>query len=391
MTNQRLRVAMLVVDANDVSGSSTADPSSLSPVVHPAIQNLIEGLKSREDIEVEVVYGRKSPGPEERRKEGAVQYVPLPYSTLPVPGIGGAYLGRTFALLRYLRESRPDVVHAQGTERESGLVAAICGRPSVLTLHGNFREIARTLNAKPFSYLWTNAKLEGWILPRINGVIAISKYTKDLVGDANREIRVVPNAVKNHYFSIRNEPAPGLVVCLASVDFRKNQISLLKAADRLASSNPAFRLQFWGGAAPSPYLDEFMQELGKRPWATYEGSATTRHVETILASADLLVLPSIEENCPMVILEAMAAGVPVAACAVGGIPELIDNGVTGFLEAPAGIDRLVDQIGGVLKDRPLRASIAANGRAEAKARFAPEAIAESHVNFYRDLAAAGGG
>jgi glycosyltransferase involved in cell wall biosynthesis len=381
-----LRITMIVVDARDVRGEAPNISVGFSPILHPAVHNLLDGLRDRSDIRVEVIYGRQSPEENENRHEGSLHFVPVPYKTLPVPGMGGGYIARTIALLAHIRQTNPDLVHAQGTERESGLVAALSGKPSLLTLHGNFREIARSLKAKPFSYLWLNAKIEKWILPRVDGVICISNYTRNLIHELNPRNWVLPNAVNQNMFSVKNTAVPGRVVCIAAIDPRKNQISFMKAADLLAARNPHFHLHFWGlMIEDTPYAREFITEVGLRPWATYQGTSELDGIGQILSESDVLVLPSIEDNCPVVILEAMAAGIPVVASHVGGIPDLVRHGETGFMAAPEDQAELVTALEQILETPALREKLSIMSKSEALLRFQPEKIAEAHVGIYREI------
>lgn len=378
---------MLVVDANDRESLSHRDNSLISPVVHPAIDNLLEGLSHRKDVEIEVLYGRLNAPRGECRQNGAIRYVPVPYRKVPIPGMGGAYLGRTIALLKELKKRNPDVVHAQGTERESGLVAALGKFPSLLTLHGNFRGIARALKAKPFSYLWLNARLEGYATRRVSGVLCISSYTRKSMDDFNANLWTLPNAVHPRFFEVVNEPIEGRVIFVAGIGQGKNQVAFLLACDAYAETNPKFHLEFWGpGNKEHPYDKQLHTALSTRPWAKYCGSASVGDIPGIMASADVLALPSLEENCPVSILEAMAVGIPVVASNVGGIPDLVTNGKTGFLAAPDKLETQVEMIGKIIDNRELRRELSENAGTEAKNRFTAEAVAASHVKVYQELA-----
>jgi glycosyltransferase involved in cell wall biosynthesis len=385
--SQKLKIAMLVVDANDAEGSSNRDLTRIGPVIHPAIENLLVGLRNRDDVEVDVLYGKRSPSPDESRQDGSLHYVPVPYTKLPIPGMGGAYLGRAIALSREIKRRRPHVVHAQGTERESGLVAALGKSPSLLTLHGNFREIARVMKARPFSYLWLNSRLEEFAIRRVSGLLCISTYTQKAVSDLNDKLWTLPNAVHPRFFEIVNKPVEGRVICVAGIGHRKNQLAFLKACDSYAETNPSFKLEFWGPANEDhPYFIAFRNELSSRPWAQYCGSASVSDIPEIMTTADVLALPSLEDNCPVVILEAMAAGIPVVASGVGGIPDLVTNGKTGFIASPDMLGTQVDMIGKIIGNRKLRGELSENSKTEAQERFTSKAVAAFHVEVYKDLA-----
>ena len=382
-----LKVAMLVVDANDAGGSSNRDTTRIGPVLHPAVDNLLEGLSHRDDVQIDVLYGKQNPTPEESRQTGAIRYVPVPYKRLPVPGMGGAYLGRAVALLREVKRRNPDVVHAQGTERESGLVAAFCGFPSVVTLHGNLSEIARTMKATPFSYFWSAAKLERWALPRVMMVHCISTHTQKSVEALAKKTWIIPNAVANDYFEVHNRPSMSpSVICIAGIAEWKNQLTLVEACDRLHDEFPDTKVDFFGACnTTSPYGKSFIDSLTARPWCHFHGQSSKKTMLEAMETATCSVLPSLMENCPVSILESMAAGVVVLGANVGGIPDLIESKRTGLLFDPHDNQELGNLLVTIHRDRENMALFARAGRADAAKRFSIQAVTEAHIEMYRSL------
>jgi glycosyltransferase involved in cell wall biosynthesis len=92
----------------------------------------------------------------------------------------------------------------------------------------------------------------------------------------------------------------------------------------------------------------------------------------LFESAAVFALPSYDEALPMSLIEAMAAGIPVVASAVGGIPEAVSDGVTGFLVAPGDIATLQRQLKRLLAEPTLGARVGAAARESVRLRFAPE-------------------
>ena len=384
-TGKKLRVCMVVACANDVSGSSMRDDARMSPVLHPAIHNLLDGLKCRQDIEVEVIYGRRNPVAGEDRWEGSLHYVPVKYRPLPIPGMGGPYLARTIVLLRHIQKTKPDVVHGQGTERESGLVAALSRRPAVLTLHGNFREIAKLIVGPFWNYYKLNAKLETFALKRVHGVICISEYTKQLVTHISAKTWTIANAVDKEFFAIKGTPVKGRIVCLAGVNAGKNQVAFLENLKRNDCAR-ACNFIFYGYVNTNhPYGKQFMEQIHELKSATFGGVLTTAEVSLVLKSADVLVLPSLYDNSPVCILEAMAAGVPVVASNVGGIPELVKCGKTGFLTQSDQLQEMIKRIKEIVMDRAMRERMSVAARERALERYTPQAVAAEHVVIYQKL------
>jgi glycosyltransferase involved in cell wall biosynthesis len=104
-----------------------------------------------------------------------------------------------------------------------------------------------------------------------------------------------------------------------------------------------------------------------------------------MSRAHLLALPSIEDNCPMSVLEAAAAGVPVLAANAGGIPELVEDGVTGLLCDPTDANSMAAGVDRILSDKNTAVSLAKNARDQARQKFRPELVARRHLEIYREL------
>jgi glycosyltransferase involved in cell wall biosynthesis len=382
-----LRVAMLVVDANDVKGLTHQDANLESPVLHTAVSNLLSGIQSSKDVEIYVLYGRKNAAPKEARHEGAVRYVPVQYKPVPFLGMGGSLLARTLALLSAIRTLKPDLVHGQGTERESGLVAACCRIPSILTLHGNLSEIARSLQAKPFSYFWIAAKLEQWVLPKVTLIHCISAHTRESVCRRAKKTAIIPNAVAEAFFKVERQPVSHpSVICMAGIAEWKNPLVLVKASDSLHRYDPKTKIHFYGYCASEHrYGRAFLEALESRPWCVHHGHSTQATLLNALASATCSVLPSKQENFGLALAESMAAGVAVLGANVGGIPDVIQNEVTGLLFDPDKPDELAQLLIDLHSDKGKMQRLAEAGRAEAIRRFSIESVSAAHLKMYHEL------
>jgi len=303
-----------------------------APVFGPAPQALLDGLAQLSDCEVHVIFclKRRLPIPEKLAQN-------IYAHGLPVGRAGymkSLYAGCARAIRKEVQRLGIDLVHGQGTERFPAFCAVRSGLPNVVTIHDNMSELALLNRARLFSFHWLAARIEGYAVRRAGGIVCISSYTKRLVQKTARRTWVVPNAVDESFFSVaRNPVTPPQILCVANVMPLKNQIALIRALDPLAREFK-FALKFLGKVEEGAYSAEFLELTRSRPWC--EGPRSLKHSDlpAELSRASLLALPSLQDNCPMAVLEAMAASLPVAAAEVGGVPDLIEQSVTGLMFDP---------------------------------------------------------
>ena len=375
-----MRIVILTID-NREAHKAYGQPK---PYFGTAPTALLQGLAMMPEVEVHVVSCIRQP------VESPRQLAPnIYFHSLVVPQIGWMktlFLGCIRATRKKIRELQPDVVHGQGTEADCCMNAIFSGCPNVVTLHGNMRRIATLNGEKPFSYNWLAARLEGFVLPRTRGVVCITHYTQDSVRNLARRTWVLPNAVDQSFFEIQSTPDSAVPVglCLGTIYPLKNQNAFIRALDPLAKSQP-FKILFAGETSPNAYGQEFRQLVRERPWCEHVGFLNREQLKARLATAAFVALPTREDNCPMVVLEGMAAGVPVVASQVGGVPDLIVPEKTGLFCDPdrpetfrAGVERL-------LTDRSWARQLGAAAKAEARRRFHPLVVAQKHLEIYREV------
>jgi glycosyltransferase involved in cell wall biosynthesis len=400
-----------------------------APQFHTAVAALLEGLAMIPGVEVHVISCVRQPVQTPERLAPNIHF-----HTVLVPKIGWmqtGFQGCIRATRKKIRALQPDIVHGQGTERDCALNAVFSGYPNVLTIHGNMRAIAGVNRVPAFSYNWLAARLERLALPRTAGVVCITSYTKRSVESLARKTWIVPNAVDPSFFDVRRaldfegqapspQPSPPMGarekkedgdqisesgdqfrgetsqagsrppigLCVGTVVKHKNQNDFIRALDPLAS-RLNFKMHFASEPFRGTYGNEFLQLVRERPWCEHIGHLNREQLKQRLAAAAFLALPTREDNCPMVVLEAMAAGVPVLASAIGGVPDLIEHEVTGLLCNPDQPDTFRAAVGRLLTDRPFAARLAAEAKAQAWNRFHLLVIARKHVEIYREVIAAG--
>ena len=175
------------------------------------------------------------------------------------------------------------------------------------------------------------------------------------------------------------------IVCVGRLSPEKGQTGLLRAFARLRPNHPGLRLRLVGDGPDRDALERLSEDLGVNDSVTFAGRLPEPDALVEIARADLLVLPSFMEGLPIVLMEAMALGVPVIASRVAGIPELVTDGKTGLLFAPSDWDELAQCIARLLSDEELCATLTQNGKFKITSEFDTRKSATELGNLFRTV------
>lgn len=144
---------------------------------------------------------------------------------------------------------------------------------------------------------------------------------------------------------------------------------LIEAFERLAARHPEARLEIVGDGPERARAEARVAERGLGHAVSFLGYQSAEAVSGLLARADCLVLPSFAEGVPVVLMEAMASGLPVVASRVAGVQELVEDGVSGFTVPAGDVETLVARLDQLLSDPDLCERMGAAGRAKVRAEF----------------------
>jgi glycosyltransferase involved in cell wall biosynthesis len=355
-----------------------------APYFGTAPAGLLDGFRNIPGVEVHVVSCASFRMTIPEKLEDNVWFH-QPY--VPKPGWGRSlFLGCAWSIRRLLKDLKPDIVHGQGTERECAMAAVLSGFPNVLTIHGNMRIHAARPEQRGNFYYKMAAALETYTLKRTNGVVAISNYTMDLVKPLTRRAWLLPNAVDRQFFEA--EPVPQAIpriLFVGSLDERKNPLGLLRACEQMLRAGEC-TLTFAGQSNASlPYVQEFLKTADSFPGVELPGFIDRDELRNYFERSSILVLPTFEDNCPMVVLEGMAAGLPVAASRVGGVPDLISHDVDGLMFDPHQPAEMRTCLERLVREPKTRERLGAAGVITARQRFHPQVIAAAHLEIYREV------
>jgi glycosyltransferase involved in cell wall biosynthesis len=161
---------------------------------------------------------------------------------------------------------------------------------------------------------------------------------------------------------------PPSITCIGTLHEVKGQRHLIAALATLAERGVNVCCRFVGDGPDRAELEGLVDKLGLGGSVEFLGQRMRSDVLELLAETDILVAPSVptsggkREGLPVVLIEAMAAGVPVVASHLSGIPELVENEVTGLTVPPGDPSAIADALARLLADRPLRQRLARAGR-----------------------------
>lgn len=256
--------------------------------------------------------------------------------------------------------------------------------PVVTTLHGTDITLVGQLPAyKPAVCFSINHS---------TAVTAVSEaLRKETISQFNikRDIEVIPNFVDIQRYGRGDAAArariapPGVSIVSHVSNFRKVKRipDVLHVFARIAETCPA-KLVLVGDGPERPEAETLARRLGIVEHVLFLGK--TSEVERILGISDLFLLPSESESFGLAALEAMASGVPVIASRVGGLPEVINHGVNGFLEPVGDVEAMATHAIQLLQNPVLLAEFAENA-IEAAATFSMDQIGDSYLNVYTRL------
>ncbi len=322
---------------------------------------------------------------------------------IPIETLGGVLLrdprgpARLAALARRLNV---DVLHTHlSTSTMIGALAgALARRPVVATLHSLRDEYTRHAGLK--HQLHARALRHG-----VRTVIACAPEVRamaiDDFGLSPYRVIDVPNGIDTSASDAvspaeaaarRAELLDGatgpLVLAVGNLLPPKGHTVLVEAAAVLRERFPGLRVAIVGREDESaPEVRARIAALGLERHVALVGQR--RDVPALLAAADVFAQPSLWEGLPLALLEAMAAGVPAVASAVGGVPRVLEDGVTGRLAPPGDAAALAGALGDLLADPAAAHLLAAAGQAHVRATYGAPAWARTLERIYSDVAAGG--
>ncbi|MCK5180215.1 MAG: glycosyltransferase family 4 protein [Candidatus Omnitrophica bacterium] len=289
-------------------------------------------------------------------------------------------------LAKYIRENEIDLIHAQTrvTQVMGAWLKKLTGKPFISTCHGFFK----TRLSRRVVPCWGDC------------VIAIStaveKHLKDDFKVREERVFLIESGIDLEQFSLidqssrkelrarfdlGNAPVVGIVARLSDV---KGQDILVEAMSRIVRDIPDAQLLLVGEGKMERALRENVERLNLNDHVRFFSIVDKTY--EMLSLFDIFAMPSRQEGLGLSIMEAQAAGLPVVASRVGGIPSLIEDGNTGVLVEPENPDELAGAIVKLFGDRARMNTIGMAGREFIKETFSADKMLDKVIYLYQQLA-----
>lgn len=332
------------------------------------------------------------------QKAGVFERWPVMYLATHVEGGKLRKLAQAIATLTQfvvlITAGRVACLHAHAARQNSFwrkavfmALARLAGIPVILHLHsGHFVKF----------YAEQCSALGRWLvrhfLDRADRIVVLSRHWDGILASmtTNRRLTVIPNFVTIPSPIPTERQGNGMteretyVLFLGQLTAEKGFFDLLHAVTEVRQTCPWLRLKC-GGDGDRDAAERAIAELALDGAVELLGWVSGEQKDSLLRGAATFILPSYQEGVPMSVLEAMAFGVPVIASAVGGIPDVVEDGTNGYLIEPGNTSAIARAITRLVNDGELRARMARNAAITVHASFSPQAILPRLDSLYREL------
>lgn len=299
------------------------------------------------------------------------------------------------ALAHSLMRSKADVIHAQfghfgkrvAVLKEAGLIA----KPLLTSFRGGDTTIALRSDPEIYRTLY----IQG------SAFTAVSHFIKNiqaLAGCPPDRIQVLHSGIDSTKFRFQSRKRihrPPTLLVVARLTEVKGVRFAIEAMPQILSGTPECRLMIVGDGEDRPRLEALCLKLGVSGHVSFRGALPSDNVRQAMSAADIFVMPSIrasdgaEEGMPNSLKEAMACGIPVVATRTGGIPELVEDGVSGILVPECDAPALAHAVSQLIQHPEIIPAMAGAARKKIEGEFDIEALNDRLVEMYKELARGG--
>jgi glycosyltransferase involved in cell wall biosynthesis len=354
-------------------------------------RNLAAGLVAA-GAEVHVVRYAAAPAGSQPRTVATGQ-PPLTVHTVLLPRGRTQPLRRVAAvpaLIRAVQAIRPDAISAH--ESEYGLAAVRSGFPAAVTIHGIPRQELRAFRRWRDRLDLALTVGQDWLMAReARHIVAINDYALCQYQRRTRAqfYRIDVPIGEVFFQGAGRTPDPHTLLMVGGMNERKDPLLMLRALAIVRQAVPDVVLRIAGRPLAGPFgarVQQTIEALGLAAHVQFLGSLDQPQLAQAYAAAAVTVLSSRQETSPAVLMEAMAARRPVVATDVGGVAEIVADGVSGYVTPPGDIASLAERVQRLLLDPASAAAMGAAGRSLAEARYRRDLVGHQYLAMLRFIA-----
>jgi glycosyltransferase involved in cell wall biosynthesis len=302
-----------------------------------------------------------------------------------IPNRGDLDLTFPARLYSIIRSERPDLIHVhsrRGADTWGGLAAHLTGTPCIITRRVDNPEPALIARFKYSMYdkvitisdgirkVLLFEGLDGSRVTLIHSAVDCGKYTKACDRDWF-----------NNEFDLRNDNI--IIGTLAQFIQRKGHRYIIDAAPEILKKFPECRFLFFGQGPLKNELQELCRKSGLEKFIMFPGFRTD--MERVIPCLDMLLHPATMEGLGIALLQAASAEVPLIGARAGGIPEIVHDGINGFLIEPGDVSAIVKSVLRLCQDTEMRRRFGQAGRKIVESSFSIDAMVNNYVNIYKDI------
>ena len=322
-----------------------------------------------------------------------MKVIPFKYMTQPIHPLKD--LWTLIQLTAFLKKQHYDIIHTHNSKAGfiGRLAARLAGVPVIIhTVHGFafhdqepiwrqvlFRALESAASRWCDKMIFISQPLIDWALRE--RIVNKDKIIKIYSGIELDQFQPVTKDIKNQ---IRTKwglgPHDSVIGIVSKLWEGKGHAVLIEAFQEIKNRINEAKLVIVGEGYLQDHLSDLVQRYGLNESVLFTGFQ--KNVSEIIATFDVAILPSFFEGMGRVLLEAMAMEKPVVASRVGGIPDLVDDGLNGFLISPGDVKELSDAIMKVLTDKDMADHMGKQGRKKVTDQFSAETMVQSIEKIY---------
>lgn len=368
-----------------MAGCYPPDPGRIAggPVYNTYMQ--VETLRERDDIDLVVVSRYRDVLREDLMDLQGVQFRWLKEPRRRLLPRQFSMIGKLTAVMR---DIGPDVVVSHNYVET--LAALRSGLPTAYIVHGIAKDEQRHMRGVEALKFRLQLRMDLKAIRECGHLVCISDYgVRACAEDSRARIhRISYPLVEDAFFAAAPYAGGKAVLYAGTIYPLKNTLSLLKAIRIVLGKHPDARLRICGRLLDEAYmqsLQQYVRDQGMESSVDFLGVIDRAEIIKCLSDSACLVLPSRQENTPNVVAQAMSAARAVVATPVGGVPEMVDDGITGYLVGPDDIEGMADRIIRLMDNPELGKTMGLAAREKALRSFERHAHIDQLVSICRDV------